>query len=41
LNALGLMDRADPLNELVAKKIIEIAKNRNRQNRTTQFWPIT
>ena len=26
LNALGLMDRADPLNELVAKKIIDIAK---------------
>jgi hypothetical protein len=25
LNALGLMDRADPLNELVAKKVIEIA----------------
>jgi hypothetical protein len=30
LNALGLMDRADPLNELVAKKIIEIAKTGER-----------
>jgi len=27
---LGLMDRADPLNELVAKKIIEIAKTGER-----------
>ena len=31
LNALGLMDRADPLNELVAKKIIEIAKTGERR----------
>ena len=30
LNALGLMDRVDPLNELVAKKIIEIAKTGER-----------
>ena len=30
LNALGLMERADPLNELVAKKIIEIAKTGKR-----------
>jgi hypothetical protein len=30
LNALGLLDRADPLNELVAKKIIEIAKTGER-----------
>ena len=30
LNALGLMDRADPLNELVAKKVIEIAKTGER-----------
>jgi hypothetical protein len=30
LNALGLMDRADALNELVAKKIIEIAKTGER-----------
>jgi hypothetical protein len=30
LNALGLMDRADPLNELVAKKIIETAKTGER-----------
>jgi hypothetical protein len=30
LNALGLMDRADPLNELVAKKITEIAKTGER-----------
>ena len=30
LNALGLMDRADPLNDLVAKKIIEIAKTGER-----------
>ena len=33
LNALGLMDRADPLNELVAKKIIEIAKTGERNPR--------
>jgi hypothetical protein len=26
LRALGLIDRADPLTELVAKKIIEVAK---------------
>ena len=30
LNALGLMDRGDPLNELVARKIIEIAKTGER-----------
>jgi hypothetical protein len=30
LNALGSMDRADPLNELVAKKIIEIARTGER-----------
>jgi hypothetical protein len=30
LNALGLMDRVAPLNELVAKKIIEIAKTGER-----------
>ena len=30
LNALGLMDRADPLNELIAEKIIEIAKTGER-----------
>jgi hypothetical protein len=30
LNALGLMDRWDPLNELVARKIIEIAKTGER-----------
>jgi hypothetical protein len=44
LNALGLMDRADPLNELVAKKIIEIAKTGERNPSQTylkfQDWPI-
>ena len=30
LSALGLMDRGDPLNELVARKIIEIAKTGER-----------
>ena len=32
LNALGLMDRGDPLNELVARKIIEIAKTGERHH---------
>jgi hypothetical protein len=30
LSALGLIDRADPLTELVAKKIIEVAKTGER-----------
>ena len=33
LNALGLMDRADPLNDLVAKKIIEIKTGERNPSR--------